>query len=414
MKILSIETSCDETAVSIIEANGDFNDSGGPSFKVLSNLVLSQIKIHEKYGGVFPNLAKREHSKNLAPLLKKAFEEAGFLNSSQKDLCSRGPHPNKFLKEKIKNVLTREPELYTALVEFLESVVKPKIDLIAVTFGPGLEPALWVGINAAKVLGEVWNIPVMPINHMEGHISSVLFGLKSPVEFPAIALLISGGHTELVLLSDWLLHKVIGQTRDDAVGEAYDKVARMLGLPYPGGPQIASLAEMAREERKKQEKNGAKRARDNRFNFPRSMLKSGDLDFSFSGLKTSVLYAIRKILAEKKSSLTAEVKKEIALAFEGAVIDTLVAKTRKATVDHAPRSIIIAGGVIANKAIRKAFENLATEFPGTKLLVPVSELSTDNALMIALAAYVRHLKEPLTKFSDASVDIKAQGNIQLS
>lgn len=422
MKILSIETSCDETAVSIIEAGGGLYDSGGPSFKVLSNIVLSQIKIHEKYGGVFPNLAKREHAKNLTPLLKKAFEEAGLLTPTQKSLRPKSSRPNKsaesllnkFLKEKIKNDLSREPELYTALVEFLESIAKPKIDLIAVTFGPGLEPALWVGINAAKVLGKVWNIPVMPINHMEGHISSVLFGLKSPVEFPAIALLISGGHTELVFVSDWLSYNVIGQTRDDAVGEAYDKVARMLGLLYPGGPQIASLAEMAREERKEQEESGAKRARDNRFNFPRPMLKSGDLDFSFSGLKTSVLYAIRKILAEKNSLLTVETKKEIALAFEDAVIETLVAKTRKAMVDNASRSIIVAGGVIANKAIRKAFENLVSEFSDTKLLVPTRELSTDNALMIALAAFVRYSKEPLTKFPDVGADIKAQGNIQLS
>ncbi|MEK7390588.1 MAG: tRNA (adenosine(37)-N6)-threonylcarbamoyltransferase complex transferase subunit TsaD [Patescibacteria group bacterium] len=448
MKILSIETSCDETAVSIIEADGGLQDPNGPSFTVLSNLVLSQIKIHEKYGGVFPNLAKREHAKNLAPLLKKAFEEAGFLNSAQKDLRSRGPRLNKFLKEKIEKELSREPELFTALVEFLESVAKPKIDLIAVTFGPGLEPALWVGINAAKVLGEVWDIPIMPINHMEGHISSVLFGLKSPVEFPAIALLISGGHTELVLVSDWISYKIIGQTRDDAVGEAYDKVARMLGLPYPGGPQIASLAEKAREEWKERKERGEREAlenssqetpatRESRFNFPRPMLKSGDLDFSFSGLKTSVLYAIRKISVGKISSMNIsapsspadmhsspateskmdkETKKEIAMAFEDAVVETLVVKTRKAMVDHTPRSIIVAGGVIANKTIRLAFEGLVSEFPDTKLLIPTHGLSTDNALMIALAAYVRYVKKSSTEFPSigAGADIKAQGNARLS
>ncbi len=401
MKILSIETSCDETALSIVEASGGLEK---PTFKVLSNLVLSQVKIHEKYGGVFPSLAKREHAKNLVPLLQKALEEAGLYSQTQQVQTI----------EKFETDLSHEPELSKSLAEFLGQTKRPDIDLIAVTYGPGLEPALWVGINAAKVLNEIWKIPVMPVNHMEGHICSVLFdptpttpsrsSTKSPVEFPALALLISGGHTELVLLSDWLSYKVVGQTRDDAVGEAYDKVARMLGLPYPGGPKVADFAVELRAA-----------GRLSRFNFPRPMLKSPDLDFSFSGLKTSVLYALRKIsllsVEGKNVLIDLETKKEIALAFEDAIIETLVVKTKKAIEEFAPKTLIIAGGVIANKTIRDSFQKL-TEQTEVKLLTPTHELSTDNALMIAIAAYIRKSKQPDKEYPVAL--IRAEGNVQLS
>jgi N6-L-threonylcarbamoyladenine synthase len=404
MKILSIETSCDETAVSIIEVEGG---TTAPDFKVLSNLVLSQVALHEKYGGVFPSLAKREHSKNLVPLVRAALEEAG--------LCvARNAAP---AAEPVFSAdLSRESELRAALIEFLTSVGVPKIDLIAVTFGPGLEPALWVGINAAKVLGEVWNVPVMPINHMEGHISSVLLGLKSPVMFPAVALLISGGHTEIVKITDWLTYEVVGQTRDDAVGEAYDKVARMLGLPYPGGPQISALADELRAEVAENiEKKAAAQGQQvhPRFVFPRPMISSPDFDFSFSGLKTSVLYTIRKITAEHPD-LDIQTKKEIACAFEDAVVETLAAKTQKALEEFSPKTLIVAGGVIANKTIRAALQTVVNTFPDTKLLVPAQGLSTDNALMIALAAYVRYSIHPITAYSKADTEnIVAQGNVQL-
>lgn len=417
MKILSIETSCDETAVSIIEADGGLEK---PSFKTLSNLVLSQANIHEKYGGVFPSMAKREHAKNLTPLIKRALEEADLLVAD----LSEGKNLNAEVKAKIKRDLSHEPELFTALVDFLESVLTPKIDLIAVTFGPGLEPALWVGINAAKTLGEVWDIPVMPINHMEGHISSVFLENEMSFLFPAVALLISGGHTELVHVPELLAYDVVGETRDDAVGEAFDKVARMLGLSYPGGPAISALAEEARRD-EIEKKEGEATSRDdvaqpvswqknrqkNRFNFPRPMLRSDNLDFSFSGLKTSVLYAIRGL-----PELNRTIKKEIALAFEVSVIETLVGKTKKALQKYAPKSLIIAGGVIANKALRNAFENLMSEFPQTKLLIPTLSLSTDNALMIAVASYVRYLKSGRLRQSDAdisSADIRARGNARL-
>ncbi len=385
MKILAIETSCDETAVSIIEATGGISQ---PYFTVLSSLVLSQIKIHEQYGGVFPNLAKREHAKNLAPLVEKALEQAEMYSKNHNIIPEN-------TKAKIKEDLTREPELFQRIIDFVESIEKPNIDLIAVTSGPGLEPALWVGINGAKVLGELWDIPVMPINHMEGHISSVLLNLRTPVKFPALALLISGGHTELVLVKDWLTYKILGETRDDAVGEAYDKVARMLGLAYPGGPKVAQFAQEAR--------TGGIAPR---FNFPRPMAKSGNYDFSFSGLKTAVLYALKNA-----GEIDDQIRKEVCIAFEDAIIETLVLKTQKAIDEVAPHALIIAGGVIANNEIRKSFEKLTLQYPDLALLVPENNLSTDNALMIALAAYIRHEKHGN---ADVVSDIKAEGNLRLS
>ena len=201
MIILGIETSCDETAVSITEAKGDLKSL---SFKVLGSAIHSQVKMHAEYGGVVPNLAKREHQKNLPLVLEQAIKEAGI------DLS--------------------------------------KIDIITVTVGPGLEPALWVGINFAEELGKKLGVPVIPANHMEGHIASVLLNKTGIVSFPILALLISGGHTELIFLKGWTEKERIGETQDDAVGEAFDKVARMLGLLYPGGPEISKLAEQAREQ----------------------------------------------------------------------------------------------------------------------------------------------------------------------
>src|SRR3989344_8160793 len=208
MKILAIETYCDETAVTLLDISGMLEK---PDIKVLGNTLLSQVALHEKYGGVYPNLAKREHEKNLPPLLEKTLKEAGYDMS--------------------------EAELRTN-----------DIDYIAVTEGPGLEPALWVGINFATELGKKWNKPVVPVNHMEGHIFSVLYKMLNTecLTLPALALLVSGGHTELVVVKDFGNYKIIGQTLDDAVGEAFDKVARMLGLPYPGGPEISKLAELSR------------------------------------------------------------------------------------------------------------------------------------------------------------------------
>ncbi|MBU2220461.1 hypothetical protein KKD81_00815, partial [Patescibacteria group bacterium] len=244
MKLLSIETSCDETAVSVLNAEGAADSS---RFRILGNALLSQIDIHREYGGVFPALAKREHAKNLVPLLHEALTQAALLTTSEAALSEAD-------REKLSELLVREPELLAALTSFFEANGSPAIDAICVTHGPGLAPALWVGVNFARALSLIWNIPVIGVNHMEGHLLSALVQKEeeefvlSGVQKPALALLISGGHTEIVCMKDWLSYKLVGHTRDDAVGEAYDKVARMLELPYPGGPEVSRLAEEASEQ----------------------------------------------------------------------------------------------------------------------------------------------------------------------
>ncbi|MDD4989537.1 MAG: tRNA (adenosine(37)-N6)-threonylcarbamoyltransferase complex transferase subunit TsaD [Candidatus Pacebacteria bacterium] len=381
MIILGIETSCDETALSLVESSGNLEH---PKFKVLSTSLFSQTKLHEIHGGVVPMLAKREHQKNLIPLLKNLLEKANFSNPKSETQNSKQI-------EEIKKILEREQELALLFIEYIPTIEKPNVDAIAVTYGPGLEPALWVGVSFAKALSYIWNIPIIPVNHMEGHIVSPLFTAGTKIEFPALALLISGGHTELVLTEKWGEYKVIGKTRDDAVGEAFDKVARLLGLPYPGGPQISILAE-------KQRQSGIAST----LALPRPMINSNDYDFSFSGLKTSVLYKLKEIGKPSEKN-----KEEIAREFEDAVTEVLVAKTKQAIEEFGPQSLIIAGGVSANSHIRKSFEKLAEEFPQTKLLIPGKELSTDNAIMIAGAGYINFL---LKKESNS---LKAEGNLQL-
>ncbi|MDD5050859.1 MAG: tRNA (adenosine(37)-N6)-threonylcarbamoyltransferase complex transferase subunit TsaD [Candidatus Pacebacteria bacterium] len=385
MIILGIETSCDETALSLVEAAGTLEN---PQFRLLSATLFSQTKLHEEHGGVVPMLAKREHQKNLIPLLKKLLEESGFSKSKQE----------KIVEEGVKKILEREQELAPLFLEFIPTIEKPKIDAIAVTYGPGLEPALWVGVSFAKALSYTWNIPIIPVNHMEGHIVSPLLTENTKIEFPALVLLISGGHTELVLTEKWGEYKVIGKTRDDAVGEAFDKVARLLGLPYPGGPEISKLAE-------KQRQLGSSASK---LTLPRPMLKSDDYDFSFSGLKTSVLYKLKEI-----GEPTAEIKSEIAREFEDAVGDVLVAKTRKAIEEFGPQTLIIAGGVSANFHIRKSFEKLAQDFPQTKLLIPPKELSTDNAIMIAGAGYINSLLKEKVASPIIDQPLEARGNLRL-
>lgn len=388
MKILSIETSCDETAVSIIEAKGG---AERPTFKILGNALFSQTKIHEPLGGVVPNLAKRAHSKNLVPLLLKVMEDAKLSKKySRTKICT----PD--IEKKLGKLLEREPDLLVHILNDLCGVKPPAIDCIAVTSGPGLEPALWVGINFAKALSLLWNKPVMPINHMEGHILSSLFDGKA-IPMPALALLISGGHTELVLMKKMLAYQILGETVDDAVGEAFDKVARTLELPYPGGPQISRLAEEARNK-------GV--LVDKKFRLPRPMLHTPNYNFSFSGLKTAVLYMVRKL-----PSLTEEAKSMIAFEFEEAATEVLLAKTKAAILEYGPKAIILGGGVSANTHIRRSFEKMIQEeFPDTRLIIPDRTLSTDNALMIAAAAYMRSIggkkKIPLS--------FRAEGNLRLA
>ena len=296
-------------------------------------------------------------------------------------------------------------ESQNQFIEFIKTTQKPNIDVIGVTFGPGLEPALWVGINFAKALGLTWNMPVVPINHMEGHIVSVLtetiIESRKPkvhkIEFPAIALLISGGHTELVLIKNWGDYEVIGKTRDDAVGEAFDKVARMLSLPYPGGKEISRLAEIERTSGDDSTP----------YMLPRPMLHSPDLDFSFSGLKTAVLYTLKEI-----PEVTEIIKQKIAKEFEDAIIDVIITKTKKAMSQYETKTLIVGGGVSANKTIQKALKKLTKEFEGTKLLIPEQELSTDNALMIAIATYTKITRDKsLLEVHDEK--IVAEGNAKL-
>jgi len=388
MKILSIETSCDETAISVLEAHGSLSK---PKFKLLGNSLYSQVAIHAQYGGVYPNLAKREHAKNILPLTEKTLREAKMFKDKKTQINTR-------VLSRVKKILERESDLSERFIPFIENTEKPKIDAIAVTYGPGLEPALWVGINFAQALGLAWGLPVIPVNHMEGHIVSVLMGknAKTSLTFPTLALLISGGHTELVFAKKPLEYQIIGRTRDDAVGEAYDKVARMLGFPYPGGPEIARLAEKNRKEKKRKVS----------WNFPRPMIHTPDFDFSFSGLKTSVLYRVK----DKKLNTTQ--KAEIAKEFEEAIRDVLITKTRKAILKYKPKSLVVAGGVIANTHIRSEFEKLAQATRGLKLFFPTRELSTDNSVMIGISAYLRIQKNKKLLIRSRRA-IRADGNLNL-
>lgn len=389
MRIVGIETSCDETAVCVIEASGTIDAQF--SFSVLGNALYSQIEKHRPYGGVFPNLAKREHAKNLVPILFSALKEAGMLVPAQK------PSASKADLDEIQKLLEREPELFVHLLPFFAQFAKPPIDAIAVTHGPGLEPALWVGVNFARSLSRAWNIPLVAVNHMEGHV--VMAAIQEhtivPVHFPALAFLISGGHTEIVQMSAWFSYEKIGGTRDDAVGEAFDKAARLLDLPYPGGPEISRLAKNAREKNI-----------ESPFTLPRPMEKSGDLDFSFSGLKTAVRRGI-----ELAGTLSDEQKSGIAREFEDAVADVLVAKMHDALMQTSARTVLLGGGVAANQYIgARLREMLAKEFEDVPLLVCPPIQATDNALMIAFAGYFRAMK---SEFANIET-LRADGNLKLS
>ncbi|MFA5987329.1 MAG: tRNA (adenosine(37)-N6)-threonylcarbamoyltransferase complex transferase subunit TsaD [Candidatus Paceibacterota bacterium] len=393
LRILAIETSCDETAIAVIEASGNRN---GLKFKTLSSIVHSQVDLHAPWMGVVPTLAKREHAINLVPTLITALKQA--------DIFAQRVTPkpiSKSLATKLEKLLARETGLFDVTSKLLYEIDPPEIDMIAVTSGPGLEPALWVGINFAKTLATAWKKPLIPVNHMNGHLISPLLSpligkdTGTKIAFPSLALLISGGHTEIIFAKNLLSRKIVGQTKDDAVGEAFDKVARMLDLPYPGGPQISKLA-----------KHHAKFG--DQFVFPRPMIHSADFDFSFSGLKTAVLYRIKK--AEPLSS---EQKEEVAYQFEEAATDVIVHKTEKALEKFKAKSLLVGGGVIANEKIRSRLTTMIeTKYPNVSLLLPGRELTTDNALMIAGAAYLAHLRDKNAGKNFGS--IKAEGSLRLS
>lgn len=388
MKILAIETSCDETAVCVLDAQGALSRM---EFSVLGNALLSQVEAHRQFGGVYPSLAKREHAKNLVPVTEMALSEAGLSIPPGKKIPDA-------VREELQKLFVREPELFEAFIPFIESIAVPDIDAIAVTQGPGLEPALWVGINFAKALSVVWEKPLYPINHLEGHIFASLLenGIIAEPSFPALALVISGGHTELLLMRDWLSYERMGQTLDDAVGEAFDKAARMLGLPYPGGPEISRLAELARTE-------GVLPP----VVLPRPMLHSPNFNFSFSGLKTALLYAVKNI-----PEMTPQVQMGFAREFEDAAVDVLVHKSLAALTESGAQALIVGGGVSANATLSAALAHAVERLSSSiRLFIPSRTLSTDNAVMIGLAAYVRSCGggEPSSLAS-----ITADGNLSLS
>lgn len=391
MFIFSIETSCDETAVSVVEARGTFPHA---EYEVHGNALWSQIDIHREYGGVFPALAKREHAATLVPMLEKAIKESGV------EANGYTPDIDPATEAQIRTLLEREPGLADQLLTFHREHGAYTFDLIAVTSGPGLEPALWVGVNFAKALALLWDTPVVPINHMEGHILASIFDADrddqlSDISFPAISLLISGGHTELILMKDWGQYEKIGQTRDDAVGEAFDKVARLIGIPYPGGPEVSKNAAEAR-----------KRKLPPYTQLTAPMLNSGDLDFSFSGLKTAVRYAVQdKELAEDE-------KLAVCRDFEDVVTHVLVKKTLAAISNHNAKTLIVGGGVSANQNIKQVMEaTLLVEHPDVTSYFPKPGLSTDNSIMIALAGHARADKALLPTGTDV---IRADGNRSLA
>ena len=430
MIILAIETSCDDTCAALIKCSPKNKE-----FSILSNVVSSQVKIHREYGGVYPALAKRAHQKNLVPVLNQALSKAGMLKKTK---TRPDPKQNTLDKAKIKKaekILEREQDLLKKLKKFLEKQRKPcfylsngkqiKIGAIAVTIGPGLEPCLWVGTNFARALSCYWNLPIVSINHIEAHIlanflpkvssksqipdhrsqiNSKLQIQNSKQIFPAICLVVSGGHTQIILTEKIGKYKILGETRDDAAGECLDKIARILGLGYPGGPMIAA------EAAKLKTKNCGKTKLFNRLKFPRPMIYQKNYDFSFSGLKTAALYDFKK-----RSKKIRESKKYIqAVADESqqAVIDVLIHKTLKAAKKLKAKSILLGGGVTANKKLRKQFKQAIKKMiPDSGFRVPDPKFCADNASMIGITACSR---SPFKKNVNSWQKIKVNSNLRLS
>jgi len=403
MKILAIETSCDDTCMALAECSAK-------DFKLLSNLISSQVEIHKKWGGVYPTMAKREHQKNLVMLLGQSLKETNMLKLKVKNEKLKITDKN----SKIKGILEREKFLSEKTAKFLEKYRKPKIDYIAVTVGPGLDPCLWTGVNFAKALACWWDAPIIPVNHIEGHLLANWLtpigesvkrktknekqGTKNKIKFPAVALIASGGHTQIILVKKIGQYKILGETRDDAAGEAFDKIARILGLGYPGGPAIARQAGQSSMINDKLS-----------IELPRPMINSKDYDFSFSGLKTAVLYDYIKRPPKIKKSQ--DYIRAMAKEAQQAMIDVLMKKTLKAGRDYGAKTIMLGGGVAANKELRKQFqEKIQEKSPETDFIVSDIRLCTDNAVMIAMAACQPYMREEAVGWKK----IKAQPNLRIS
>ncbi len=370
MRILGIETSCDETAAAVVEGRcGAFG-------RVLSNVVSSQVEIHKKYGGVVPEVAAREHVLNILPVVNEALIKAGAMIKKSPNSAACGKQG---AKEK-----------------------DVQIDAIAVTIGPGLVTSLIVGIETAKVLSYAWNIPAVAVNHIEGHIYANYISENSKfqipnkskiqnIQFPALILTVSGGHTMLVLMRGHGKYKTIGETRDDAAGEAFDKAAAMMKIGYPGGPVISTYAGKFQIQNSKS------------ISLPRPMINSGDYDFSFSGLKTALLYELKNDKNYKKRI------PEYCYEFQQAVIDVLIAKTVKAAKEYKVKTVMLSGGVSANVELRKQMaEAVKSRVPNSKFQIPNLKYTTDNAAMIAAAGYFKAARKKFTPWQKLKVDCDAE------
>lgn len=355
--ILSIETTCDDTAISIIQYEND-------NFNIISNLISSQIKEHNQFGGVVPELASRMHIKNIIPILDK----------SSNDL-------KKYFEIENKNNF---------------EILKEKIDYISITNkGGGLIGSQVVGVETAKTLSLFLDKPIVSINHIRAHILASFFNFYDSVEhnsgsvkklvFPIIALTVSGGHTQLILIKNYKKWELIGSTTDDAAGECFDKISKLLNLGYPGGPIISKLAEAGNPDSIK---------------FPRPMINSKDYNFSFSGLKTAVLYYVQKI-----KNIDDKIIADICASSQEAIVDVLAKKSIKAVEEYKPKYFILAGGVAANKKLRERLKN-DLEKTNTKFLMPEIPLCMDNALMVNIATYFNILnKVDIKKYKDIKSNI---------
>lgn len=330
--IMSFESSCDETSVAIIK-NGN---------QILSNIVATQIKSHQRFGGVVPEVASRHHIEEITYCVQDAMKEAG--------------------------------------------VTYDDLDGIAVTYGPGLVGALLIGVTAAKTIAWAHHLPLIPVNHLAGHIYAANF--VTPIKFPAMALVVSGGHTELVLMKKEGSFEIIGETRDDAAGEVYDKIGRVIGIKYPAGPEVDHLAHLGHDV----------------YHFPRDMRNSPNYDFSFSGLKSAFLNKVHHAhqVGDKLS------REDLAASFQAAVIDVLLYKTKKALSRYQVKQLILGGGVAANSGLRAGLKRiLAQDFPETEFLRAPKQLCGDNAAMIGGAGYVFYKEH---KF--ASLDLNADPGLE--
>ena len=333
MLILSIETSCDETSASVIE-NGD---------TIKSNIVASQINSHKRFGGVVPEIASRHHVEYITLIIEEAMKEA--------------------------------------------KVTFEDLNAVAVTEGPGLVGALLVGVNAAKAIAFAHDLPLIPVNHLAGHIYANQ--LIEPLEFPSLALVVSGGHTELIYMKEHGAFEIIGETRDDAAGEAYDKIGRVLGVPYPGGKYIDEMAQLGEDT----------------FNFPRAMIHEDNYDFSFSGLKSAFINTVHNA-KQKGEELN---HNDLATSFQYAVVDVLVDKTIRAAKEYPVKQIILAGGVAANSGLREGLSKAVEEqLENVRLVIPPLSLTGDNAAMIGAAAFLE-----LGKNHTANLALNAQPGLTL-